>query len=137
MGTKTPWNEEASGCALCFGSGKPLGPVQPRYVQVRITGMRAGGSLGADDSIIPNGRYRLQHVEDCVYRLTTDQLQVTLDWAATRTRVFVRQLGVFDSTFFSDVGVLCAVSIDGNSINFKDLAAADGKAIITWSEDGL
>lgn len=137
MGTPSPPNSEVFGCGLCFGAGSPLGAVQPRYVDIRITGCVAGGAINEQGGRLANGIFRLQHVLNCVYRLNTPDFQVTLDWAATRTRVFFILLGIEPTNFISPVGDLCSTVIEGNSISTATKASILGKAFITWPLEGL
>lgn len=137
MGTPTPPNEPASGCALCFGVGFLLGEVQPKYVDVTISGCTAGGAINEQGGRLANGKYRLQHVTACVYRLNTFEFQVTLDWAVTRTRVFFILLGIEPTNFISLPGDICATSITGNAISTATKASIGGVAKITWSTEGL
>lgn len=137
MGTPLPDNEPTTGCALCFGSGGVLGEVQPRYVNLFFSDVAPGKAIDQANAFIPHGRFRLTHRFDCLYLHRGATFDIRLDWAATRTRVFLESSGFFDSTWFSAVGVLCATSIIGNSENEKDRMAIDGLVTISWSQDGL
>ena len=137
MGTPTPDNEPARGCALCFGNGGVLGAIQPKYLTVTISGCTAGGAINEQGGRLANGIYRLQHVTQCVYRLNTLDFGVTLDWANTATRVFFILLGIEPTNFISLPGDLCATSIPGNSLSTAFKASIGGVAKITWSLEGL
>ena len=106
MGTPTPDNEPTSGCALCFGSGRILGDVQPKYITVRFSGVRPGLSF-SEFTVLPTGPYRLQHVQSCLYRLVVpDNFAVRVDWAVTRTRVSFVEAFVSEVTWNSLPGDL-------------------------------
>ena len=137
MGTPTPDNEPASGCALCFGNGGALGEVQPKYVTVTITGTRPAFLVDDAQGVDANGKYRLQHKESCLYEFNDGAQLVRLDWSIVRTRVFHIVLGVSPTTFFSEIGVLCVTTIQGNLNSFLSKAWIAGKAVITWSTEGL
>lgn len=137
MGTPTPPNEPTGGCALCFGNGAPLGEVQPKYIDVTISGCRPAFLIDDAAGVSANGSYRLQHSESCLYEFNDSFQLVRVDWSVIRSRVFHIILGIGPTTFFSVVGTLCRTTIQGNNFSFLSRAWVDGVAKITWSTEGL
>ena len=137
MGTPAPDNEPASGCALCFGANGFLGSVQPKYLTVTITGTRPAFLIDDAHGVNADGIYRLQHKEACLYEFNDISQLVRLDWTNIRSRVFHIVLGVVPTNFFSEVGVLCSTTIQGNTNEFLSKAWIAGIAKITWSLEGL
>lgn len=137
MGTPTPDNESAVGCARCFGDGSIIGGVQPRYINVLISGCRPAFLIDDANGVTANGSYRLQHKQSCLYEFNDGDQLVRLDWSAVASRVFHIILGISPTSFFTDPGILCATSIEGNEFGFLSKAWIGGRAKISWSEDGL
>ena len=137
MGTPTTENEPTTGCARCFGAGGVLGLVQPKYVTITISGCRPGPEAGTPGALLGNGTYRLQQEIACVYRLTTSEFQILLDWSATVSRVIFQSTVFAATSFISLPGDLCLRSITGNSFQFAFRVSVGGVAKITWSTDGL
>ena len=137
MGTPTPDNEPTSGCARCFGSGRILGEVQPKYINVKFSGVRPGLDF-APPASIPNGSFRLQHAFSCLYRLfVPNSFNIRLDWAATRTRVTVGQPFFEDVTWNSLPADLCQTHLGIDSSPSIVGTFFGGEIDITWSTDGL
>lgn len=137
MGTPTPDNEPASGCALCFGSGQPLGLVQPKYVTLNFLNVRPGAAFGPTN-FIPVGDYRLQHVTGCAYSLVVSGVfGMSLLWGVATTRVIVAQLGSPQSVWASLPGFTCQDYLGEDAVSFPTDVIYGGVIRIRWSMDGL
>lgn len=137
MGTPLPANEPATGCALCFGSGKPLGDVQPTYVICTFDGVKPGAVFDVDQHFIPHGPFTLTHISDCLYRKTTSQYQVTMNWGATRTLTLFSFPGGEADGWAGPVGKPCDTVCDEDAGTPVGRTLFAGTVTVTWNTEGL
>jgi hypothetical protein len=137
MGTPSPPNEVILGCARCFGIGGPLGLVQPRYIDLAISGCRPAPFASQPGALLGNGKYRLETAGNCVYRLVTDTFITFVDWSPTVTRISFASGLWTPTTFITQPGVLCQTHVLGNTFDFAFRVSVDGVADISWPTEGL
>jgi len=137
MGTPLPPNEPTSGCALCFGPDKSLGSVQPKYLDVKFTGVREGDAFDDGQDKLPNGVWRLTHISGCLYEYRSQDFFVRCNFGATRTNVGFQMFGGELDTWLGFVGAPCQLKGLLGSTSPVGKKAYLGTADISWPLEGL
>jgi len=137
MGTPALPNEPTTGCALCFGSGAPLGLVQPKYLDVKFDGVQAGDAFNPVQDRLPNGSWRCQHVSICLYEYRDADFYVRCNFGPTRTNVGFQMFGGELDTWLGVVGAPCQVSGLESGLSPIGKKAYLGNASVSWPLGGL
>jgi len=137
MGTPLPGNEPTTGCALCFGTDKPLGLVQPRFIWLDFSGVKPGPGADLIQGILPSGKWLVAQVSGCLYRVNYPLWIIELLWGSSST--IVRWRDAFGGLLFNSSlnFIVCGTSI-ANKVGYTPtIAAYGGNCEITWSDGGL